>query len=204
MNLELYLVTDSEILKGKDFYKAIEDAIKGGVSVVQLREKNLSGREFLQKAMKLRELTKKYNVDFIINDRIDIALICGADGVHIGQSDIDAKYARQLIGKDKIVGVSVSNLEEAKKAFEDGADYIGVGAMYSTNTKSDAKEVSFDTLKEIKENIDIPVVLIGGINLDNLNELKKFNCDGYAVVSAILKSDDIENESRKWIKNIRR
>ena len=148
---------------------------------------------------KLRELTKKYDVKFIIDDRIDIALLCDADGVHVGQSDIDAKSARKLIGEDKILGVSARTLQEAKRAKEDGADYIGIGAMFSTSTKLDAKSVSFETLKEIKDNVDIPFVLIGGINLDNVGQLKQFNPDGYAIISAILKEEDIYAEVKKWL-----
>lgn len=198
-DLKLYLVTDSDILKGRDFFECIEEAIKGGVTMVQLREKDESGKNFLEKAIKLRELTRAYNVTFIINDRVDIALLCDADGVHVGQSDIDAKYVRKLIGKDKILGVSARNIKEAKSALEEGADYIGVGAMYSTSTKLDAKQVSFEMVKKIRENIDIPVVLIGGINLENLKELKNLKCEGYAVVSSILKEKDICNEAKKWI-----
>lgn len=200
--LKLYLVTDSEILKNRDFYKCIEDAIKGGVTMVQLREKNVSGSAFLEKAMKLRVLTKAYNVSFIINDRVDIAILCDADGVHVGQSDIDAKSVRKLIGQDKILGVSARDLKEATNAKIDGADYIGVGAMYSTSTKLDAKLVSFNTVKEIKSEVDIPIVLIGGIDLDNLEVLKELEADGYAVVSAILNEEDILLESKKWAKKI--
>ncbi len=200
--LKLYLVTDSDILKDRDFYKCIEDAIKGGVTMLQLREKNASGSEFLEKAIKLRGLTRKYNVSFIINDRVDIAMLCDADGVHVGQSDIDAKSVRSLIGKDKIVGVSARDLKEAQKAKNDGADYIGVGAMYGTLTKLDAKSVSFDTVKEIKETIDIPMVLIGGIDLNNLKKLKSLKSDGYAIVSSILKKQDTYLESKKWIESI--
>lgn len=201
-NLKLYLVTDSDILRGRDFYKSIEDALKGGVTMVQLREKNASGKEFLEKALKLRELTKKYNTAFIINDRVDIALLCDADGVHVGQSDIDAKHVRELIGPNKILGVSARDIKEARTAYEDGADYIGVGAMYSTSTKLDAKSVSFDTVKAIKENVNMPIVLIGGINLENLEELKSLNCEGYAIVSSILKANDIYQESKNWIERI--
>lgn len=201
--LKLYLVTDNDILGERDFYKCIEDAIKGGVTMVQLREKDASGKEFLEKAFKLREITRKYNVPFIINDRVDIAIICDADGVHVGQSDIDAKFVRSLIGENKILGVSARNLNEAKKAKENGANYIGVGAMYSTSTKLDAKSVSYETVEEIKKILDIPIVLIGGINLKNLENLKKLNCDGYAVVSSILKEKDIYSTSKRWIKEIK-
>lgn len=201
-NLKLYLVTDSEILRGRDFYKCIEEAIKAGVTMVQLREKDIDGKEFLEKALKLRELTRKYDVLFIINDRVDIAILADADGVHVGQSDIDAPSVRKLIGEDKIIGVSVRNVNEAKKAKEDGADYIGIGAMFTTSTKSDAKDVEFDTLKEINKEVDIPFVLIGGITLDNVFLLKKFNPDGYAIVSGILKAENIDERVKQWIERV--
>lgn len=197
--LKLYLVTDSDILKGRDFYKVIEDSMKAGVTMVQLREKDADGKEFLEKAMKLRELTRKYNVSFIINDRVDIAMLCDADGIHVGQSDIDAVSVRKLIGEDKIIGVSARSVEEAKKAKEDGANYLGIGAMFSTSTKLDAKDVSFDTLNNIINEVDLPFVLIGGINLDNVCQLKQFNPDGYAIISAILKEEDIYAEVKKWL-----
>ncbi len=201
-DLKLYLVTDSDILKNRDFYKCIEEAMKAGVTMVQLREKNTDGKEFLEKALKLRELTRKYNVAFIINDRVDIALLCDADGVHVGQSDIDAVSVRKLIGKDKIIGVSAISVAEAQKAKADGADYIGIGAMFSTSTKLDAKDVSFDTLREMTSQVDIPFVLIGGITLDNVCKLKEFNPDGYAIVSGILKADDIYYRVSQWLKKI--
>lgn len=201
-SLKLYLVTDSDILEGRDFYKCIEDAIKAGVTMVQLREKNVDGKEFLEKAKKLRELTKKHNVSFIINDRVDIAQLVDADGVHVGQSDIDALSVRKLIGEDKIIGVSARSVEEAKVAKEMGADYLGIGAMFSTSTKLDAKDVSFNTLNDMKNAVDLPFVLIGGISLDNVSELKKFNPDGYALVSGILGAEDIEKRVKEWIEKI--
>ena len=201
-DLKLYLVTDSEILKDRDFYKCIEDAIKSGVTMVQLREKNTDGKEFLEKAIKLRELTNKYNVTFVINDRIDIAMLVDADGVHIGQSDIDAVSARKLLGDNKIIGVSARNLQEAKIAKENGADYLGIGAMFSTSTKSDAKLVSFNTLEEIIIEVNLPFVLIGGITLDNVKKLKHFKPDGYALVSGILGTDDISKRVEKWYERI--
>ena len=200
--LKLYLVTDSDILKGRDFYKVIEDSMKAGVTMVQLREKDADGKEFLEKAMKLRELTRKYNVSFIINDRVDIAMLCDADGVHVGQSDIDAVSVRKLIGEDKIIGVSARSVEEAKKAKEDGANYLGIGAMFSTSTKLDAKDVSFDTLNNIINEVDLPFVLIGGINLDNVYQLKQFNPDGYALVSGILGAQDIKSRIKSWYEKI--
>ena len=200
--LKVYLVTDSDILKGRDFYKVIEDSMKAGVTMVQLREKDADGKEFLQKAIKLRELTRKYDVSFIINDRVDIAMLCDADGVHVGQSDIDAVSVRKLMGEDKIIGVSARSVEEAKKAKEDGANYLGIGAMFSTSTKLDAKDVSFDTLNNIINKVDLPFVLIGGINLDNVCELKKFNPDGYALVSGILGAEDIKERVKLWCEKI--
>ncbi|WP_207739674.1 thiamine phosphate synthase [Paraclostridium bifermentans] len=200
--LKFYLVTDSDILRGRDFYNSIEEALKGGVTMLQLREKNASGKEFLEKAIKLRELTKKYNVKFIINDRVDIAMLCDADGVHVGQSDIPANKVRELIGEDKIVGVSARTVEEALTAKENGADYLGVGAMFTTRTKLDAKSVSIEKLKEIKEVIKLPVVAIGGLSLSNIDKLKECNVDGYAVVSAILGAENIKLECEKWIEKI--
>lgn len=201
-SLKLYLVTDSDILKDRNFYECIEEALKGGVTMLQLREKEASGKEFLEKAIKLRELTKKYNVKFIINDRVDIAMLCDADGVHVGQSDIPANEVRKLIGKDKIVGVSARTVEEALTAKENGADYLGVGAMFTTRTKLDAKSVSIEKLKEIKELIKLPVVAIGGLSLSNIDKLKECNVDGYAVVSAILGAENIKLECEKWIEKI--
>lgn len=197
--LKLYLVTDSEILKGRDFYKCIEDSLKGGVTTLQLREKEASGKEFLEKAYNLRELTRKYNVTFIINDRVDIALLVDADGVHVGQSDISAGEVRKLIGSNKIVGVSTRTLEEAEEAKKNGADYLGVGAMFNTTTKLDAKSVSIETLINIKKNTNLPIVAIGGITLQNKNALSTCEIDGYAIVSAILGVEDIYKETQKWI-----
>jgi thiamine-phosphate pyrophosphorylase len=200
--LKLYLITDYEMVKERDFYRCIEEALKGGVTILQHREKNVSGREFLGRALKLRELTRKYGVKLIINDRVDIALLCDADGVHVGQSDIDAINVRKLIGDDKILGVSAKTVNEAEKALADGADYIGIGAMFTTNTKGDAEYSSFETVKEIRANVDIPFVLIGGISLENVDHLIPLNADGYSVISSILKADDIYNQTKKWIAKI--
>ncbi|MPN20569.1 Thiamine-phosphate synthase [bioreactor metagenome] len=197
-DLKIYLVTDSDLLKGRDFYKCIEEAIKAGVTMVQLREKDADGKEFLEKAIKLRELTKKYNISFIINDRVDIALLVDADGVHVGQSDIDAVSVRKLIGENKIIGVSARTVEEAMQAKKDGANYLGIGSMFSTSTKLDAKQVSFNTLNEIIKKVNLPFVLIGGISLENVHELKPFNPDGYALVSGILQATDIYARVKLW------
>ncbi|MCX7950711.1 MAG: thiamine phosphate synthase [Clostridiales bacterium] len=200
VDYSLYLVTDRNILGNRDFIRCVEDAIKGGVTVVQLREKQTSSLEFYEIALRLKELTKKYNIPLIINDRVDIALAIDADGVHVGQEDLPAIKVRKLIGDEKILGVSVTNLEEAYRAIEDGADYIGVGAIFPTDTKKDAANVGLKKLREIKNEVDCKIVAIGGINQDNVYKLKEL-CDGVAVISAILGKDNIE-EATKIMKNI--
>ncbi|WP_423237265.1 thiamine phosphate synthase [Clostridium thermobutyricum] len=192
--LKFYLVTDSDILRERDFYKSVEEALSGGVTCVQLREKNLLGKEFLIKAKKIRELTRKYNALFIVNDRIDIAMLSDADGVHVGQADLDILDVRKLIGSEKIVGVSASNIEEAILAEKNGADYIGVGSIFPTNTKKDAKNVYLNGLKEIKKNINIPIVAIGGIKEDNIKLIKDIGVNGYAIVSDILSAKNIKEK----------
>ena len=192
--LKFYLVTDSDILRERDFYKSVEEALSGGVTCVQLREKNLLGKEFLIKAKKIRELTRKYNALFIVNDRIDIAMLSDADGVHVGQADLDILDVRKLIGSEKIVGVSASNIEEAILAEKNGADYIGVGSIFPTNTKKDAKNVYLNGLKEIKNNINIPIVAIGGIKEDNIKFIKDIGVNGYAIVSDILSAKNIKEK----------
>lgn len=159
----LYLVTDRSILQGRNLLESVEEAIKGGVTLVQLREKSLSTKEFYNVAVELKKLTDRYNIPLIINDRLDIALSINASGLHIGQDDLPTSVARKLLGKDKILGVSARNLEEALKASSEGADYIGVGAMFPTISKSDAVWVSIEQLKEIRENTSLPIVAIGGI-----------------------------------------
>lgn len=192
IDYSLYLVTDRNILKNRDLKDEVENAIKGGVTLVQLREKECGGKDFLKYAVEVKEITDKYDIPLIINDRVDIALAIDAAGVHVGQNDIPAKVVRELIGKSKVLGISASNLEEAKKAVEDGADYLGVGAIYSTSTKKDAKNVKLNMLKEIRNNIKIPIVAIGGIDKNNAKEVIECNIDGIAVVSAILSENNIE------------
>lgn len=191
IDYKLYLVTDRNILKNTDICTAVEDAIKGGVTVVQIREKDIKTLDFYNVAKKIKDVTDKYNIPLIINDRIDIALAINTDGVHLGQDDMPCSIARRILGKDKIIGISASTLEEALKAEKDGADYIGVGAIFSTNTKKDADDVSIETLKEIKRKVSIPVVAIGGINRENVTLLKETNIDGVAVISDILGTEDI-------------
>ena len=196
-DLKMYLISDSDILKGRDFYKCIEDGLKAGVTMLQLREKNADGGEFLEKALKLRELTKKYNAKFIIDDRIDIALLCDADGVHVGQSDMEAGDVRKKLGPDKIIGVSAQTVEQAILAEKHGADYLGVGAVFPTGSKDDAEDVPFETLKAICEAVSIPVIAIGGITKDNVKELAGSGICGIAVISAIFASKDIEAATKE-------
>jgi thiamine-phosphate pyrophosphorylase len=196
----LYLVTDRDMLRNIDISAAVEEAIKGGVTLIQLREKSLTSMEFYKTAVKIKEITDKYNVPLIINDRLDIALAVDSAGLHVGQKDMPADVARKLLGNDKILGVSAATLEEAKKAESDGADYIGVGAIFTTNTKNDARAVSIELLKEIKESINVPVVAIGGINEENICLLKPTNIDGVAVVSVILGKDNIKSSTIKFKK----
>ncbi|MCR2033837.1 thiamine phosphate synthase [Anaerofustis stercorihominis] len=195
----LYAVTDRAWTDKDDLYTQVKKALKGGITFLQLREKELDDETFLKEALKIKELAREYNVPFVINDNVDIAIKSDADGVHVGQSDMEAGDVRKKIGEDKILGVSASNLEEAKLAEKKGADYLGVGAVFSTSTKLDADDVSFDTLKEICNNVSIPVVAIGGISRDNISKLKGTNVDGAAVVSAIFASQDIENDTKELL-----
>lgn len=195
----LYLVTDRDVLRGRDLIKCIEESILGGVTLVQLREKNVTSREFYEIAIKVKEVTSKYNVPLIINDRLDIALAIDADGLHIGQKDLPASVARKILGKDKILGVSAATLKEAIKAEKDGADYLGVGAVFSTSTKKDTRDVSYETLSSITASVNIPVVAIGGINENNVTKLKGSNIDGIAVVSCILGKEDVKGAAEKML-----
>lgn len=193
----LYLVTDRDILKGRNLIEAVEESIKGGVTLVQLREKKLSTKEFYDIAVKVKKVTDKYNIPLVINDRLDIALSIDAAGLHIGQDDLPSSIARKILGKEKILGVSARNLQEALKASKDGADYIGVGAMFPTRSKNDAVGVSIEQLKEIRENLSIPIVAIGGITENNVKELTPCKIDGISVISDILGKDDIKSAAEK-------
>lgn len=198
IDLSLYLVTDNSEDVDK-FLNTIEEAIKGGVTVVQIREKTADTLDFYNLALKVKEITTKYDVPLIVNDRVDIALAIDADGVHVGQSDMPCDVTRKLIGQNKILGVSAATVKEAKKAENDGADYIGTGAVFPTATKDDADSVTKDELKEIVESIDIPVVAIGGINLNNARELNDTGIAGLSVVSAIMSSDNPKKSSQELL-----
>lgn len=186
----LYLVTDRRMPKERHLEEVVEKAIQGGVTLVQLREKSGDTGILYERAVALKKVTDAYHLPLIIDDRIDIMLACDAAGVHVGQSDMPAKIARKLIGPDKILGVSAATLEEALKAEADGADYLGVGAMYPTATKKDADFTSLETLKKIKDRVHIPVVAIGGINETTIPDFKGSTIDGFAIVSAIMASSE--------------
>ena len=197
IDYSVYLVTDRRNKTDEEFLNIIEEAIKGGTTVVQLREKTASTKEFYDLALRVKEITSRYGVPLLINDRIDIALAVDSEGVHIGQDDMPAVVAREIIGKEKILGVSASTVEEAKKAEKDSADYIGSGAVFPTATKDDADSVSKEELKEIVDSIDIPVVAIGGITVENANTLKGSGIAGFSVVSAIMSAEDPKESSQK-------
>lgn len=190
----LYAVTDRAFAKKQTLYEQVNSAIKGGITMLQLREKELSEAEFLKEAEKIKPLCRANDIPFIINDDVDVAVKCGADGVHIGQNDMAAEKVRQIIGEDMILGVSAQTPEQAVKAEEAGTDYLGVGAVFPTSTKSDALSVSYETLKEICASVSIPVVAIGGICAENIKELSGSGIDGVALVSAIFGAEDIERE----------
>lgn len=198
IDLSLYLVTDKSDDVEK-FLKTIEEAIKGGVSVVQIREKTAETLDFYNLALKVKEITSKYNVPLIINDRVDVALAIDADGVHVGQTDIPCDVTRKLIGENKILGVSASTISEAQKAQEDGADYIGTGAVFPTATKDDAPSITKEDLKNVVDSIDIPVVAIGGITLENASELNDTGIAGLSVVSAIMSADNPKKASEELL-----
>lgn len=181
----LYGVTDRGNLHGKTLMQQVEESLKGGVTLVQLREKHLSFDEFLKEAKEMKELCHKYGVPLLINDNVEICIESGADGVHVGQKDMEAGEVREKLGRDKIIGVSARTVEQAMAAQNAGADYLGVGAVFSTSTKEDAKSLDHEILKAITKAVDIPVAAIGGINSENVLKLKGTGIDGVAVVSAI-------------------
>ena len=198
IDLSLYLVTDKSDDVEK-FLNTIEEGIKGGVSVVQIREKTAETLDFYNLALKVKDITEKYDIPLIINDRVDVALAIDADGVHVGQSDMPCDITRKLIGDNKILGVSAATIEEAKKAEKDGADYIGTGAVFPTATKDDAPSITKQDLKNVVESINIPVVAIGGITLENAHELTDTGIAGLSVVSAIMSSENPKKSSEELL-----
>lgn len=202
VDYSLYLVTDRGILKGKDLFGAVEEAAKGGVTLVQLREKDISTLDFYNIALKMKALLKKYGIPLIINDRLDIALAVGADGLHVGQDDLPVDKARGLLGKGKILGYSVYNEQQALYGEKCGADYLGAGPVYPTGSKPDAvSPIGIGSLRRIAGSISIPVVGIGGIGFSNLKEVKEAGAAGISLISAILGSDDIRGTARELLKD---
>ncbi|MFL0167463.1 thiamine phosphate synthase [Candidatus Clostridium helianthi] len=197
IDYSIYLVTDRDLMSTETLEEAVEKAIIGGCTLIQLREKDCSSLDFYNTAVRVKEITDKHNIPLIINDRVDIALAVDAAGVHVGQSDIPAAIVRKVIGDDKILGVSTRSVNEALEAEKNGADYLGVGAMYSTGTKKDADSTSMDELRKIRENVSIPIVVIGGINKDRVKDFEGIGIDGLAIVSAIIAKKDITAAARE-------
>ena len=193
----LYLVTDRSVMSAKSLEQAVEQAIQGGCTVVQVREKYASSREFFETAQRVKQITDSYHIPLIINDRTDICLAVNAAGIHIGQQDLPAKIVRSMVGPDKIIGVSAATLSEAIQAEQDGADYLGVGAMFATSTKTNTRPVTIERLTQIKQAVQIPVVAIGGIQSSNAATLTKTGIDGIAVVSAILAQENITHAAEQ-------
>lgn len=198
IDYSIYLVTDRDLMSTETLEEAVEQAINGGCTLVQLREKDSSSMDFYNTAVNVKKITDEYNIPLLINDRLDIALAIDAAGVHVGQSDLPCSVVRKIIGDDKIIGVSAGNLENAVKAEKDGADYIGVGAMYATGTKKDAKPTSMEELQKIRENVSIPIVVIGGINKERVKDFKGMKIDGLAIVSAIIAQSDISKATEEF------
>lgn len=192
----MYAVTDRAWVGRQTLLEQIEDALKGGATCIQLREKELSDEDFLAEAIEVRKLCTKYNVPFVVNDNVEVAVKSKADGIHVGQSDMEAGLVRQKVGPDVFIGVSAATVEQAVQAQTAGADCIGVGAVFPTATKADAADVPFDELKSICAAVDIPVVAIGGISKKNISDLKGSGIDGVALVSAVFAAENIESEVR--------
>ena len=186
----LYFITDSTKYNEEEFLYRVEEALKGGVTLLQLREKEKSTREYIEIAQKVHAITKRYNVPLIIDDRVDVALAVDAEGVHVGASDMPVSTARRLMGEDKIVGATAKTVPWATEAYEQGADYLGVGAIYPTTTKVKTVLTSVETLRDICNTVPIPVNAIGGLNINNIDVLKGVPIAGVCVVSAIMKADD--------------
>lgn len=199
--LLLYGVTDRSWLNGRTLYEQVEDALKGGATFIQLREKDLDADSFLKEAVEIKELCARYHVPFVINDNVEIAKKIDADGVHVGQHDMEAFNVRAILGPDKIIGVSAQTVEQAVLAEKNGADYLGVGAVFHTGTKKDANSINHETVKQICQAVNIPVIAIGGISRENVMELQGTGICGIAVVSAIFAAENI-TEATKELKEL--
>lgn len=196
-DLLLYAVTDRHWLGNKSLHEVVKESLDGGVTFVQLREKSLDDETFFAEAVDIQKLCREYNVPFVVNDNVDIAVRMNADGVHVGQSDMEADNVRAKLGPDKIIGVSAQTVEQAILAEKMGADYLGVGAVFPTGSKDDAEDVSYETLKAICEAVSIPVIAIGGISIQNVEKLGRSGICGIAVISAIYAQKNIKEASRE-------
>lgn len=206
MKLEVYIITDRLLAGERPLPWVVEESLAGGAEIVQLREKNISTREFVELARRVKEIAGRYKANLIINDRVDVALAVGAEGVHLGEEDMPLKVAREILGRRAIIGMSVATVQEAEIASREGADYLGVGAIFSTPTKTEAAPVGLDRLKEIKKAVRLPLVAIGGINPGNAGDVIKAGADGIAVVSAVMTAEsprraveELREEARKAI-----
>ena len=193
----LYAVTDRAWTGRKTLYEQVEEALKGGVTCVQLREKDLPFEDFLNEAKKIHGLCQKYGIPLFINDNVEIALAVGAEGIHVGQEDMEAAEVRRFVGEDMMIGVSVHTVEEAERAVAHGADCLGLGTIFPTSTKTDVEVMPLETIRAITAAVDVPIVAIGGIKKSNLMYLAGSGVDGIAVVSAIFGAEDIETECRE-------
>lgn len=202
--LRLYAITDAQLIKNDGFtlQEAVEKAILGGATIIQLREKNISFDEYLQKAVAVKQITDKYNIPLIVNDNIDVAVACDASGVHLGQEDENISVAKQKLSKNKIIGISANTLEEAIEAERAGADYLGIDTPFATTTKKDQKLSNFETMKEICKRVKIPCVAIGGINTGNIVKIANTGIVGIAVISAIFGNKNIEKNTKDLLQII--
>lgn len=202
-DMTLYAVTDAAWTGEKTLIQQVKEALEAGITFLQLREKHLSEKEFLREAVEIKRLTDQYQIPFVINDNIDIAQKAGADGVHVGQDDMPVEEVRKILGEDKIIGVSAHNVEEAVRAEQGGADYLGVGAVHTTATKENTSAVSMEEMKKICQTVSIPVVAIGGIKKNNMNVLSGTGVDGIAVVSAIFAAKNIKEETKELLEAVK-
>ncbi len=202
-DMTLYAVTDAAWTGEKTLIQQVKEALEAGITFLQLREKHLSEEEFLREAVEIKRLTDQYQIPFVINDNIEIAQKAGADGVHVGQDDMPVEEVRKILGEDKIIGVSAHNVEEAVRAEQGGANYLGVGAVHTTATKENTSAVSMEEMKKICQTVSIPVVAIGGIKKNNMNVLSGTGVDGIAVVSAIFAAKNIKEETKELLEAVK-
>ncbi|SFL77408.1 thiamine phosphate synthase [Candidatus Frackibacter sp. WG13] len=202
MNFKLYVITNQSISQGKSNLEVVKEDIAGGADIIQLREKNMSAKELVAMGIELKKITARKGIPLIVNDRVDIALAINANGVHLGQDDLPIKEARKILGRDKIIGISTHSLEQAKEAEANGADYIGVGPVFATQTKPDYTPVGLDLVKKVSNEVNIPFVAIGGIKIDNVGQVLNVGVDRVAVVSGIVAADNVKLATKGYYEKI--